>query len=569
MRTLVACFTVLVLVGLSGCVADDTSSIDIVWPQEVIDAFPNGINNNPALFGMPPRYDGIYGVMIDLSLFTYLNVNDTQRAPPEEACFEIDPNSSTSYANARQLGNVIALIKRSPAIRSNCTFTKKMSNAQNMGANAAIVYNPIDLTIPYMKDDGSGKRVSIPSMMISGSDGARLSDFITNYYDLSPSKYVYVDLTYFIPRPDGRVELDMYSMIVDISNTNSTSGTITLGPLTQFRTNFGQAARALGSSMLFTPILSFVTLGSMSSQCTNNGRYCYQGNLPKNYADPAYYVVQEAIRQQALWYLLQAAGASHNLFTYYEQYYGPGGCGNLTVNDYSEDCSLLLITNLNAANAWSNNTKTLSITGAMVKALILSFGGYSQTATTTIPFIELNMASYTQKAPLINPAAYINNYPAYGSINCLSPISINSCQIVSGICAGYFPSLEPSVCLSPPDCPLGQTKDRCSVCNGTNECLTGSGVSLGVLFAFVVVMVLAVSALVYYCNKKQNRILNNDIDSILTRMKTGGTLGEGPTAKQTKAAMKERFIEEDSQEHDRDHSDSDQNIILDSSSDDM
>jgi E3 ubiquitin-protein ligase RNF13 len=64
--------------------------------------------------------------------------------------------------------------------RGGCSFVKKVRNLENIGVAVAIIIDNTDKEIEdvMMSDDGTGGGIRIPSMIISQSDGKRLTDFI-------------------------------------------------------------------------------------------------------------------------------------------------------------------------------------------------------------------------------------------------------------------------------------------------------------------------------------------------------------------------------------------------------
>merc|ERR1711966_154035 len=62
--------------------------------------------------------------------------------------------------------------------RGNCTFVQKVRDAENIAANAVIIVNTDD-TLVTMADDGSGRNIGIPSVLISKSEGARLEKAVS------------------------------------------------------------------------------------------------------------------------------------------------------------------------------------------------------------------------------------------------------------------------------------------------------------------------------------------------------------------------------------------------------
>jgi len=71
-----------------------------------------------------------------------------------------------SLTNGAAISGNIALIDR-----GTCTFVTKVRNVQNAGAVAAIIANNVSDTPFAMGDDGTGRDIDIPSVMIGVSDG--------------------------------------------------------------------------------------------------------------------------------------------------------------------------------------------------------------------------------------------------------------------------------------------------------------------------------------------------------------------------------------------------------------
>ncbi|MBS1251209.1 MAG: Minor extracellular protease vpr [Anaerolineales bacterium] len=86
--------------------------------------------------------------------------DDVAYAEPATACEDV--------VNAGQLNGQIALIDR-----GDCTFVTKVRNAQQAGAVAVIIVDD-GRGLVGMADDGSGSDITIPSVMVSQGDGARI-----------------------------------------------------------------------------------------------------------------------------------------------------------------------------------------------------------------------------------------------------------------------------------------------------------------------------------------------------------------------------------------------------------
>lgn len=89
--------------------------------------------------------------------------------------------------------------------RGSCNFVKKVENAEKLGAKLAIIMDNVYENTAYltMKDDGTGYRVKIPSILINIKDGEELiRQAATQPIDLkisfSNSKSDRVNLTFWL-----------------------------------------------------------------------------------------------------------------------------------------------------------------------------------------------------------------------------------------------------------------------------------------------------------------------------------------------------------------------------------
>lgn len=146
-----------------------SSTIYIRAPRELAKQFSNGeIQGSISKFGRIP-----YGYNIVGSL--YYDRSSLNMTKPFIGCTE-------EFSTDIKL-NFKADIDESPIImmdRGECSFVKKVTNAENFGAHAALIVNNDDEDISslVMADDGNGKYVSIPAELISKSDGNKIKSFI-------------------------------------------------------------------------------------------------------------------------------------------------------------------------------------------------------------------------------------------------------------------------------------------------------------------------------------------------------------------------------------------------------
>jgi minor extracellular serine protease Vpr len=78
-------------------------------------------------------------------------------------------------------------------VRGTCTFVTKIRNAQNAGATAVVVYNNVAGDAITMGDDGTGSDITIPSVMVSRTNGLAVRAGIvsgTTTFSLDPANQV-------------------------------------------------------------------------------------------------------------------------------------------------------------------------------------------------------------------------------------------------------------------------------------------------------------------------------------------------------------------------------------------
>lgn len=68
-------------------------------------------------------------------------------------------------------------------IRGNCSFVTKVRNVENAGGKVALIVNNENSNVSriIMSDDGTGKELTIPALLISLDDGLVIKNFFTKY----------------------------------------------------------------------------------------------------------------------------------------------------------------------------------------------------------------------------------------------------------------------------------------------------------------------------------------------------------------------------------------------------
>ena len=152
--------------------------------------------------------------------------------------------------------------------RGDCTFVKKVRNAQRAGAAAVLIADDMCLcsheacfgddgqdnelicedTEPIMADDGSGSDITIPSFLLFKEDADPIKQA------LMKNQNVRVSMSFSLPNPDSRVEYDMWTTPSD--------------PLSRdILMSFKEAAVALGDEAFFTPHQYICTYEAFDHKC--------------------------------------------------------------------------------------------------------------------------------------------------------------------------------------------------------------------------------------------------------------------------------------------------------------
>lgn len=183
------------------------SAIVIEYPYSLLQIFPQGINSNVATFGDIP-----YGLQT-LGHFYY----DFENKDAEMACngvkgLNLEKNDFLNDYNPFLLVD-----------RGTCSFVTKARNAQKIGAKALIIINnkEEDINDVYMMDDGTGKDINIPTLLISKEDGDKLKKFFKENNFEEKTK---ISLTFEISRSDdvnfeiifSSTNLEIYELLFNL-----------------------------------------------------------------------------------------------------------------------------------------------------------------------------------------------------------------------------------------------------------------------------------------------------------------------------------------------------------------
>jgi len=396
-----------------------------------------GYDHREALFGIPP-----YGGSIAQNVY-YAD---------DDLC---DPNVDTTKGYPRRekddkTGKMPAW--ESPYIlmvnRGECTFVKKVRNAQRSGAAGVIIAdntclcsdvecieaadNPTcETSEPIMADDGSGSDISIPSFLMFKHDADKVKE------RLMDDQPVQLEMSWSLPNPDDRVEYDLWSTPTDVVSK-------------QFLTEFKPISKALGDRAYFTPHMYIYDGVKTHCQgndgenfcynlCTNNGRYC--ATDPDNDLDQGISgadVVKESLRRLCIWkHYGESDGVGETWWNYVEEFMARCNTADYFMNeDCVKDCY-----------------KHAKVDGEKVDRCMSDSGGLTRDAPNA--FLDLEILAQSERGVVVLPTAFVNTAAMRGQLS--------STSVFSAICSGFSDGTRPVIC------------DQCSGCSDTVTCVSKGG----------------------------------------------------------------------------------------------
>lgn len=365
--------------------------------------------------------------------------------------------------------------------RGECTFVQKVRNAQSAGAAAVLIADSkclctdkncspkvtgevCEKTEPIMADDSSGGDVTIPSMLMYRMDAEKIKDV------LKDNKQVQVEMMWKLPKPDDRVEYDLYT---------TPANEVAL----EFVQKWGVVAQALGKRAYFTPHM-YIYDGERSKchdntgidfcqgLCTNNGRYC--ATDPDNDLDGGIsgsQVIVESLRRLCIWKLHgEDDGIGTKFWDYHREFItrcSPKNCKG-------ESC-------FGDPKCVKDALKHSKIKEKDVNQCMETSGGTDGDTENTR--FKNEMDSQRERGVVVIPTAFVNTAAIRGSLT----IS----NVFNAICSGYLETTEPDVCGKCKSCPDVALCVRKGVCSGGSSSGSAGTVSTG-FFTFSLVFVVAI-----------------------------------------------------------------------------
>lgn len=428
-------------------------------------------------------------------------------APTHFGCGVIDPVRTGIATDSKSVQTYILLIDRG----GGCTFTHKVKQAERLSHVVSVIAvddrDEWNGRLPLMADDGTGGKIGIPSVLISKTDGDKLKSVITTI-DSKTNKatVVSMSLTYQLPAPDNRVEIDLWTSSFDPQSKI-------------FKSNFGPAIRTLGDHALFTPhyyIIPGEAFGCdlpgnvCGNQCTNNGKYCtWDPERDIDHGLSGAQVLAEDLRRICLYKTINSTQPNPSIYQWFDYVnMFEDTCADAPdYKNWNDQCSY------NIMNKFSIDTNS-------VQECIAASGGLD--TDTNIEFDEQRRELENYGGNIIRiPWLLINNAPAFGSIQCLSPLSQSTCAPLNGVCHGYASGTEPDACKTADydyECNYSGylPSPPSSMCGGNS--ITGHKLSWSSVFG-IILLVLTIcgcagaAAYLYITHEKKQ--MRDDIDQLL------------------------------------------------------
>jgi len=365
--------------------------------------------------------------------------------------------------------------------RGNCTFVKKVKNVQNSGGHVAIIIDNTKEAVDsiIMADDGNGKDVRIPGLLISQDAGEIIKAYISMNNDKKDS--IYVEVTFEMEHFSNIVNYDFF---FTADNEN----------IYKLFIEFYFYHREIEYSSVFTP--HYVTYQSSQfinpndrkiiTNCLGSGRYCIN---PKGNLTDGTVAVFEAIKQKCLHTYAYRENKSEIYWLYMMQFYQ--AC--ILPAKFTRDCSSKLDQDMSIDNEQIN------------KCIYESFNATAEERKDAdyqkkVPNFLLDADNESRKSYMLSfiPSILVNNRTFWGSWR--------ADNIFEAICAGYLS--KPEVCYSLPE--FAQAKSSLS--------------TLSIVFIIILVIIINVILFIVCRNYIRRRIvekiestdINHKINTVVT-----------------------------------------------------
>ena len=522
-----------------------------------------------ALFGNPDYEDMYEGFMVYAGNGQWV-ANTPSLSDPRYGCGTYDITTNPAWWALYQdisVNSIILMVDRNPDAGTNCTFSEKVYSAQLAAAKvSAVLIVDTRLLTPwptYMRADARSRQVELPSLFVPQEYGDVIRNAAIASSSAALAKAIRVELEFYVPNPDDRVEYDLYFNMLNQKSL-------------PFLTTWGNIARVLKQRAFFTPhwyVLDGTTQcksppqwGDCSTNClqTSSKWYClYSADNSKSTLNgvTGSQALQEVLRQQCIFNALStqpnstcpsfpAGTPSCNgynnywawiFWSYLDQFYSNCVSSSLDPNyRFSAQCSMNALASVNSLRP-TYGQPSIDPTSITTCADWQTIGNAN---SGSIPALDNMIATWEATGPLIEPFLYVNMFPYSGDITCKTPINEDTCGILSMMCYGYANDTRyPVECTYPSNCPFGTPN-----CNGQVVTTTEkSGISAGAVVGIVLAFLFIAGVVGYYFHKRSQDRTRAEVDALLKQylpMDPGATHGVAQGAQSLRAQHEKRLIQD-------------------------
>jgi hypothetical protein len=238
-------------------------------------------------------------------------------------------------------------VDESPIImvhRGSCSFVTKVRNVENAGGHVALIIDNVEEEISrvVMADDGRGRELSIPGVLINAQDGKILTDFFSQKKDKSQDLVLEVDFE--MEHPSNTVKYDFYSTADNESVYKLMIDFFLYQMELWEKTN-------LTVHYVTYQHPQYDTQNSLNNRprdnCLGNGKYC--ATPGKFGVTDGREIIYEAIKQKCIYnYAYEEVGQNLIYWLYIREFYMV--CLNTTTPQFTRECSATATKKLGVPN---------------------------------------------------------------------------------------------------------------------------------------------------------------------------------------------------------------------------
>ena len=213
-----------------------------------------------------------------------------------------------------------------------CSATKKVKNIEEAGGHAAIIINDNDDPPEkmFLADDGHGGDISIPAVLISPSDGAKLIDYYSNH-EHNRNNRIRFEIYFALEKRDNTVKYDIWFTPDQINVYKF------LNEFERYQNLLGDTAE-LGMHYITYPYFSYdPNVNTPIDDCLGSGLYCVRpGNLDIN---DGTLIALESIKQKCIYKFSYEKNADTNSKNYFWSYMNKFYERCIVKKEFNKHCS--------------------------------------------------------------------------------------------------------------------------------------------------------------------------------------------------------------------------------------